>query len=299
MNDNKQENSYDESTDINTEAPEEDDEALFLQDLNDAVERYHEHPGDWSLSWILAMLLYGASTKIHVSMPADLDVDDDGEPNITPKVLTDKSDNSFLVIQTRPDEKMNVTATFPISGIIRVLNKDDELSGLVINPFSENIQIPSVFFSGAAMFYNRGWEDALETEKEKRNSKEQPEADGLSAAIECSLPMTQAQFFGIERLLYSLRRRPHDRLTLNFRDPDSEDGLLFMRAERNKEGYYHVEIAFDMSEFDWDHPLILGHDGMHVSDAIELFHEIGVNCTSVDDIDIVQNEFRDISSKEE
>ena len=292
MNDNKQENALDENVDT-------DADALFQQELNDAVERYHERPGDWPLGLVLALLLYGAATELHVSMPANLKTDDDGKPHITPNVFTDKNDNSFLAVQTRPDEKIDVTGTFPIRTVIRVLNKDDSLSGLVINPYCENILIPSVFFSGAATLYDRGWDDALEAEKEKQKPEERPEADGLYATVECSPPMTQVQFNGINNFLYSLRRKPHDRLTLNFRNPDSEDGVLFMRAERNEDGLYHVEIGLDMSEFDWDHPLILEHHGMHVSDAIELFHEIGVNCTPADDIDVVQNEFREIGSKED
>ena len=296
MKDKKQENS-DESVDMNAEAPEEDDEALFRQDLNEALERCHEHPGNLSLCRVLAMLLYGASAGFRISTPMNLKVDDDGEPHITPMLLTDQQDNSFLVIQTRLDGKADLMATVPIFGILRFVNKANSLDGLVINPYDENIHIPSLFFSGAAALYNCGWDDALKAEEEKHKQEEQTEADGLSAMIACSLPMTQAQFSGIERLLCSLRRKPHDSLTLNFRD--SEDAILFMRAERSKDGLYHVELAFDMSEYDWDHPLILGHDGMDVSAAVELFREIGVNGTSVDDIDIVQNEFRDISSKED
>lgn len=94
MNDNKQGNSYDESMDINTEGPEKDDESLFLQDLNDAVESYHQRPGDWSLGPVLAMLLYGASAGIHVSMPADLDVDDAGEPHLERPTSNSASYNS-------------------------------------------------------------------------------------------------------------------------------------------------------------------------------------------------------------
>ena len=74
--------------------------------------------------------------------------------------------------------------------------------------------------------------------------------------------------------------------------------MLFIQAVRCGDKC-HVELAFDMSDLEWEHPLILGHE-MPLGEALDLLRRLCVDSESPDDIDIIQNEFRhmDIDSKE-
>ena len=71
---------------------------------------------------------------------------------------------------------------------------------------------------------------------------------------------------------------------------DDDDNMLFIQAARAGEEL-HVELAFDMSDFQWEHPLILGND-MPLGEALELLRQLCVEGESPDDIDAVQNGFR-------
>ncbi len=72
---------------------------------------------------------------------------------------------------------------------------------------------------------------------------------------------------------------------------DDQD-MLFIQAVRCGDEW-HVELAFDMSDFDWEYPLILGHD-MPLDTALKLLRQLCVDGASPDDIDLIQNEFRDM-----
>ena len=71
-----------------------------------------------------------------------------------------------------------------------------------------------------------------------------------------------------------------------------DEEMMFLQAVRSGDEL-HVELGFDMSDFEWDHPLILGHE-MEPSEALELLRRILVEKTPVDEIDVVQNSFRNM-----
>ncbi len=66
-----------------------------------------------------------------------------------------------------------------------------------------------------------------------------------------------------------------------------------MQAKKWGDGY-HVEIGFDMEDSDWDHPLILGADGVSLEETLDLFRRVGLKAEQTGDIDLISNCFRDI-----
>ena len=73
---------------------------------------------------------------------------------------------------------------------------------------------------------------------------------------------------------------------------DDQD-MMFIQAVRCGDEW-HVELAFDMSDFDWDHPLVLGGE-LSTEEAIVVLRRILVDGESTERIDEVCNGFRDIS----
>ncbi len=73
---------------------------------------------------------------------------------------------------------------------------------------------------------------------------------------------------------------------------EDKDDLRFIQTIRHGELWY-VELAYDMSDFGKEYPLILGAE-MTVDEAADLFKRICRYGTSPDDIRMVQERFRDI-----
>ena len=71
------------------------------------------------------------------------------------------------------------------------------------------------------------------------------------------------------------------------------DEILFIQTIRSG-NHLHVEIAFDMSDFDWKHPLLLGAD-VSEDDAIELLRQLLVEGESTENIPLIMNDFRQMN----
>ena len=56
---------------------------------------------------------------------------------------------------------------------------------------------------------------------------------------------------------------------------------------------WYVELAFDMKDFGWKVPLIIGAE-LELEEAVDLFRQLLEYGVSADDISIVQERFRDI-----
>ena len=83
---------------------------------------------------------------------------------------------------------------------------------------------------------------------------------------------------------------------VNFNNFVNDDKVLFMQAKSWGDGY-HVEIGFDMEDFNWDHPLILGADDVSFEDTLDLFRRIGLNGEETGDIEYITNNFKDMGFK--
>ena len=145
----------------------------------------------------------------------------------------------------------------------------------------------------------KGWDDAMEEivdeDDPETDAEEIPENVGFSVEVDCCLPVTPEQFTGIADMIRALRDKPYEHLTVGIKNPEPHDEVIFVQtAINNENGLYRVEIGFDMSDFGWDHPLILAKDDMSAEETVALFHEIFVNCTPTSKIPVITNEFCDI-----
>ena len=245
---------------------------------------------------VLSSLLYGVAHDLRVSIPSKPDIGGGKELEMVLSVFENDLGDSYFAIQTRPDENISCSSMARIRSVMDILVKDDELEGLVINPYTERIMIPKKFLETVTLVYNSGCNDAWSKEEtDEKIELDEPATDGCSVEVNCSLPMTEAQYNGIEALIGSLRDKAYEHLLVKYQNPDSDDGVIFMQVARNtREGCYHLEIAYDMADFGWNHPLILAHDNLTLEQTAKLFYEIGVNGTSTEEIEIIQEEFQEI-----
>ena len=87
---------------------------------------------------------------------------------------------------------------------------------------------------------------------------------------------------------------------------DSDHGLILLMPNNHDpreirirwidDGYF-VGFIYPMEEFGWSHPLLLGAVGLEYKDVEMLVTEICVNQTETEKIELVMNEFRDMTSQ--
>ena len=87
---------------------------------------------------------------------------------------------------------------------------------------------------------------------------------------------------------------------------DSDHGLILLMPNNHDpreirirwidDGYF-VGVNYPMEEFGWSHPLLLGAVGLEYKDVEMLVTEICVNQTETEKIELVMNEFRDMTSQ--
>ena len=269
----------------------------LLQVFAEDVKQFSAEGNSCRFSKVLSDLLTMLENDISVTTPASFDASADAALAIQPVALSDDYDNDYLVIQTEEDEHFPFTMKLKIRKLFATIKEDESLSGIIINPFTDEIVIPREFADAAVSLFGAGYIAAKEyiRDAEKEHEEQESGISGVSYSIDTPLPMPEENFASIPVILDALRDLPYEHLTVSFRNHRRNDPVIYMQAARNtcNEKLYHVEVAFDMSDFNWQHPLILGKDDMTLSEASDLFHEICVNCTQTDQIPVIQ-EFKDM-----
>ena len=260
----------------------------WTKDLDAAVEEFNTTKKTGAYERILSLILNGLEYFVPAVIPAEQG-DDGGTMQIQ---LVRSGDKSYGVILTKPEKEFDNLVTRNFATVLTELRERD-ISGLVINPYEENIVISRYFTDSALDVFFAGIK--YEREQLENNDQEDDESADLSHTVERSRPMTEEEFAEIEDILANLKHGEVDSfLVVDFKNYVGDDMVLFMQAKKWDEGY-HVEIAFDMKDFDWDHPLILGADNVSFEDTVDLFRRIGLNGEETGDIDLITNQFKDMS----
>ena len=106
-------------------------------------------------------------------------------------------------------------------------------------------------------------------------------------------PIDETVFAQIAERIRTLTEDPDDFLVLDL--VEDEASVLFIQAVRCGDGC-HVEVAFDMEDFGWEYPLILGAE-MEIPEALGLLHRLCVDGETPDDEDEAWENFRDMGFK--
>lgn len=259
----------------------------WAKDLDAAVEEFSKTKKTGAYERILSLILNGLEYFVPAVVPAE-----PGDENRKIQIkLVNSGDKSYGVLLTKPEKEFEYLATRAFVNVLTELRERD-VSGLVINPYEENIVISRYFTDSALDVFIAGIK--YEKEKSGGDDQEEDESRGSSHVVERSRPMTEDEFAEVEDILSNLVHEEVDSfLVVDFKNYVGDDKVLFMQAKKWGEGY-HVEIGFDMADFDWDHPLILGADDISLEDTVDLFRRIGLNGEETGDIDLITNQFKNM-----
>ena len=108
-----------------------------------------------------------------------------------------------------------------------------------------------------------------------------------------SLPMNDRQLETILTITRLLKIDPDHGLILLMPNNDDPQEI---RIRWIDDGYF-VGMCYPMEEFGWSHPLLLGGEGLRYEDVEMLVTEICVNQTGTENIEIVMNDFRDMTAQ--
>ena len=254
-------------------------EKAFPEALNDAITAFKVAPCEDTFSDLLCLLYDGIEENESIPIPAEMDWD---KMTIRPSFRPREDGNKALVALTVPDgERYPQFADVRLRAVVRIMLGTENCSGILLDP-DENTQLflrKDLFVCaiGAGL-------GMLED-----NEDQQDESDDTTRKMQIRRPVDEETFSWIKETICRFRDDPDDFLVLELTD---DKDMLFIQAVRCG-NECHVELAFDMSDFDWEYPLILGHE-MPLDDALKLLRQLCVDGASPDDIALIQNKFRDM-----
>lgn len=268
----------------------EDDETffndMFVQEMNEALIAFEYHSTPAEFSRLLGTFLRLIEMKADVIVPAEPE-EVCGNFRIKSKFIEHADGAKDLVILTKPDDQYDYFAKRNIFSVLAEF-EDENIRGLVINPEHDDILIYRDFIVNAANLFAAGI--AYCDEQYER---------AMFWEITANRPMTNRDFENVEEAIHGLSENVEDSyLLLEFNDFIEDDEILFMQTKKFGMGY-HIEIAYDMSDYGWDHPLILAADDVSEEMTVELFGRIGLEGEPSGDIHFVNNNFKDVGFGEE
>jgi hypothetical protein len=255
------------------------EEKAFPEVLKETICAYKEDPAEDKFIDLLCLLWDGIEENGSVPVPAEMDWD---KMTIRPSFRPREDGREALVALTVPDgERYPYFADVRLRAMVRIMLSMENCAGILFDP-EEDTQM---FFRKDLFICAIGAVLGILED----NEDQQDESTDTTRKMRIRRPVDEETFSRIEKKICRFRDDPDDFLALEL---DDDKDMLFIQTVRCG-NEYHVELAFDMSDFDWEYPLILGHD-MPLDDALKLLRQLCVNGMSPDDIDLVQNEFRDM-----
>ncbi len=251
----------------------------FPEALNDAISAYKTDPGEDTFSDLLCLLYDGIEENESIPIPAEMDWD---KMMIQASFQPREDGREALIALTVPDgERYPQFADVRLRAIVRIMAGTENCLGILLDP-EEDTQLflrKDLFVCaiGAGLGMLEEFED------------QQDESDDTIRQMQIRRPVDEEAFSQIEDRIRGFKEDPDDFLILDLID---DQDMMFIQAVRCGDEW-HVELAFDMSDFDWEYPLILGHD-MPLDDALKLLRQLCVDGASPDDIALIQNKFRDM-----
>ncbi len=251
----------------------------FPEALNDAISAFKAAPGEDTFSDLLCLLYDGIEENESIPIPAEMDWD---KMTIRPSFRHREDGREALIVLTVPDgERYPYFASVRLRAVVCIMLGTENCLGILFDP-EEDTQLflrKDLFVCaiGAGLGMLEEFED------------QQEESDDTIRKMQIRRPVDEDAFSQIEDRIRGFKDDPDDFLILDLTD---DKDMLFIQAVRCGDEW-HVELAFDMSDFDWEYPLILGHD-MPLDDALKLLRQLCVDGASPDDIALIQNEFRDM-----
>ena len=259
----------------------------YAEILNGYIDKFNESPDAGRLFTVICMLFDGIVKDCSLPCPVEMDLD---KLRIKPMIFSTTEGKDHLVVFTHPDSENRWTiADIRLRTLMRVIFNMDKCEGIVFNPFDEeDFFVPKDIFMYAIA---AGYKMTIEDEEDEADDEEEETIEFDSGnRVEVTRPISHADFEVIEERVKNLSCDEEDDFAvINLKE--DKDELLFMQTIRHGELWY-VELAFDMTDFGTTVPLILGAE-LEREETLDLFRELLEDGISVDECEIVMNQFRD------
>ena len=259
----------------------------YTERLDRKIGEYIQHKGPEQYLEVLYCIFEGIEKNYALSCPVEADME-----NLTCSPLFARKGHGKqrLVILTQKDgADYSVVAGLKLQGLLYSIIRLEYCDGFIFNPNGSHR-----FFAPKDLFLS-SLSAAFQMEKDFKREKRQLCSHRISfddsniSSLVYQRPINYDDFESIENHIRNMKEDPDDFVTLDLKE--DKDDLQFIQTRRHGMSWY-VELGFDMSDFDWDHSLIMGAE-IEQEEAVELFKMILVHGVSPDDLRIVQEKFRD------
>ena len=116
----------------------------------------------------------------------------------------------------------------------------------------------------------------------------------IVADLTCGRPLNRAQLEGLVELFRQLDHGSLNEIGIHFSEYLDDDAVDCVRISTSANGY-SVRMEFNMDDFDWDTPLILGADDLPVDDLDTLLRELCRDGKTTGEIQVLIDHFRQIN----
>ena len=262
-------------------------ESKWNQDLNAALDKFGSMPWADTYSRVAALILKGIKDNVLAIFPAHLE-DNGGEIQdfLLAMAKNERSGENHTIMLTVPDDKYSMTVSMSLRKVVERIIADDELDGLVINPWTDAVFVLSKEFLTEAI-------ELLETDVEEKpvehTEKFRDDADAVYR-IDTPRPMSRDSYKYAAAVVKSLRQESDAAVDIEFENFLNDDAIqsILIRRSGSK---YHMELVNDMSDFGWDKPLVLAGD-IDLNTTLSIIKRLGLNGEGSGDIYEIMHGFK-------
>ena len=264
-------------------------ESKWNRELNAALEEYSSMPWADTYSRVAALMLRGIKENMSAVFPARVvDSGEEGPDIMLAVAKNEHSGENHTIMLTKPDDRYGMMLSMSLRATIKKIIADNELDGLVINPWTEAVFVLSKSFLKEAI-------ELLEMNVEEKPAEHAEKLRRTAQTvyrIDTPRPMSRRNYKYAEAMIKGLKPESGMAVDIEFEDYIGEDEIQAMHFRRvgNK---CHVELVNDMSEFGWDEPLVLAGD-TDLDTALMILKRIGLYGENSGDIDEIVNGFKSV-----
>lgn len=260
----------------------------WVSALNRAMEDYAGDPWTDTAGNVAAMLMRGIIENVSAPFPGRISFGPDGEPEMELAMSNNRrTGKSYSVLLSRPGEEYEMIFTMKLRSMLRTIIDDEELSGLVINPHSEEMFVLTKDFLRAAIEL-----PVNDTGKKPKGYPERfREESGALYRIDSGRPMGRNSYKYAETILKTLRGSSAG-LEIDFRNAVGDDAVNAVLMRRSLKGC-RMALVYDMEDLGWDEPLVLEND-MDLETALSILRRLGLKGEETGNISEIENEFKQV-----
>ncbi len=254
----------------------------YLAVMDKAIRDYQSE--SITFEGILETFFNGIKENRIIKVLYDIDVE---KQEVAPAVIEFEDGTVALLVLTNMSEDTEAYAVpTSLRSLVKEMGRIENCDGIIFNPGSDDI-----FFS------RRLIESALGAGYQIAMDEIEEEAALLAAntddkEIVVKRPVTEAQFAAIEERIRAFEDNTDDFLKISFLH---DEDLLFSQVIRaDRQEMRHLSFGYDMEDFGWDKPLVLG--GVLSADkTVEILRKICVDGLEPDSSKIEEmNHFKKI-----